>query len=345
MADHRTEEEPPEIERAIEDIEAENFNGEATIGEPFCGLLDGGMRFRGHSTKSAAFQNSDAQATQIGFVALAQGNGSGERVAGIRPGHDFEQRTDISDGAGHWADDANPGECAGARWKMSGGRNAAGRGLQSTDATKMGGHANGAAAIAADAASGTACGDGCGFSTAGAARGMRQVPGIAGFSSEEIVRLIGHQKFGRVRVPEEDSTGGFQTRDKRSVGARDVVLAKKRAGGARPGGDVNATFDGERNAMERAELSTSRCRRFRCARLLAGAFAIQMHESIQIWLACFNAFKMRFDDLYRRDFFRANFSGNFLDRVERRHVQGLVRERMRPRDAGQGCDEMREGPD
>ena len=54
---------------------------------------------------------------------------------------------------------------------------------------------------------------------------------------------------------------------------------------------------------------------------------------------------MRFDDLYGGDFFRANSYGNFLDRVERRHVRGLVRERMRPRDAGQGRGEMREGPD
>src|SRR5260370_10023791 len=106
----------------------------------------------------------------MGFVALAQGNRSGERVAGIRPGHDFEQQTDISDGAGHWADDANPGKCADARWKMSGGRNAARRGLQSTHATKMDRHANGAAAIATDPASGTACGEGCGFSTPGTAR-------------------------------------------------------------------------------------------------------------------------------------------------------------------------------
>ncbi len=54
---------------------------------------------------------------------------------------------------------------------------------------------------------------------------------------------------------------------------------------------------------------------------------------------------MRFDDLHGGDFFRANSYGNFLDRVERRHVRGLVRERMRPRDAGQGRGEMREGPD
>jgi len=58
---------------------------------------------------------------------------------------------------------------------------------------------------------------------------------------------------------------------------------------------------------------------------------------------------MRFDDLHGGDFFRANSFGNCLDRVERRHVQGLVRERMRPRDVGQGHDEMwrdemREGP-
>ena len=46
---------------------------------------------------------------------------------------------------------------------------------------------------------------------------------------------------------------------------------------------------------------------------------------------------MRFDDLHGGDFFRANSSGD------------MVRERMRPREAGQGHDEMwrdemREGP-
>ena len=53
----------------------------------------------------------------------------------------------------------------------------------------------------------TTCGDGGGFTSTGAAGRVREIPGVAGFSGEEIVCFVGHQKFGRVGVSEENGAG------------------------------------------------------------------------------------------------------------------------------------------
>jgi len=85
------------------------------------------------------------------------------RVAGIRAGHDFEERAHVGDRASQGTNDPDPTKSAGARREVAGCGNAAGRGLQSTDAAKMGGETNGAAAVTADAAHRATCSDGCGF--------------------------------------------------------------------------------------------------------------------------------------------------------------------------------------
>ena len=74
MANHGAEEEPPEFESAIEAVEAERFGSETLVGEKFCGVLDGGVRFRGCGAECGAFQNSDAQAARVDFVLRRQGN-------------------------------------------------------------------------------------------------------------------------------------------------------------------------------------------------------------------------------------------------------------------------------
>src|SRR5206468_3334995 len=107
---------------------------------------------RRKSRSAQAFENSDAHAAKLSLVVRTQGNWSGECVAGVRSEHHFEEGAHVCDGAGHWTDNADPGKSAGAWRKMSRGWNAAGRGLQSADSTKMRGDANGAAAIAAHAA-------------------------------------------------------------------------------------------------------------------------------------------------------------------------------------------------
>src|SRR5690349_24935364 len=111
---------------------------------------------------------------------------------------------------------------------MSGGGDAAGRGLQSADAAEMSGHANGAAAVTADAAHRATRGDGRGFSATRAAGRVGEFPRVAGFSGEKIVSFVGHQEFGRVGVSEENRSSGSQARDERGVGARNVVFTERR---------------------------------------------------------------------------------------------------------------------
>src|SRR5690242_16180063 len=137
IANHRAKEKPPQIEGAIEAVQPERFDCEATLGERFCGSLDGRARLWSSHAESVALENPDAQVAKLGFTVRAHGNGSGERVAGVRPGHYFEEGTHIGNGAGHGTDDADPGKSAGPRRKMSRGRNAAGRGLQPANSTEM----------------------------------------------------------------------------------------------------------------------------------------------------------------------------------------------------------------
>ncbi len=68
MANHRAEEEPPEFESAIEAVEAKRFESKTLVDEKFCGVLDGGVRFRGCGAECGTFQNSDAKAARVDFV-------------------------------------------------------------------------------------------------------------------------------------------------------------------------------------------------------------------------------------------------------------------------------------
>src|ERR671924_1223487 len=136
---------------------------------------------------------------------------------------------------------------------MPRGGNATGCGLESTDAAKMRGDANGAAAVATDAAHRATSGDGRGFSATRSACRVREIPRVAGSSGEKIVGFVGHEEFGCVGVAEENGSGGFQARNERSIRARDVIFAEKRASGAGPAGNVDAAFERERNAVKRAE--------------------------------------------------------------------------------------------
>ena len=74
VADHWTEEEPPEFESAIEAIEAKRFESEALVDEKSCGALDGGVSFRGCGAECGAFENSDADAARVDSVLRTQWN-------------------------------------------------------------------------------------------------------------------------------------------------------------------------------------------------------------------------------------------------------------------------------
>src|SRR6266851_1842304 len=80
-------------------------------------MLDGRARFWSCRTESLALQNSDAHAAQMTLSVCAHGNRSGERIACVRASHYFEEQTHVRDGAGHGADNADPGKSASARRK------------------------------------------------------------------------------------------------------------------------------------------------------------------------------------------------------------------------------------
>ena len=163
----------------------------------------------------------------MGVADEAKRNGGGGSVAGIGSGHHVKESAKIGDGAGHGADDSDPGKCACAGRKMSGGGNSAGCGLETADAGEVRGKANGAATVAADSAHGATGSDCRGFTAAGAARGAREIPGIAGFAGDAIVGFVGHEKFGRVGAGHENRSSGAQACDEDGVVFGDVVFAEQ----------------------------------------------------------------------------------------------------------------------
>jgi len=183
---------------------------------------------------------------------------------------------------------------------MSCCRDAAGSGLQAADSAEMRGQANGAAAVATNAAGRAAGGNGCSFAPAGTACGTGQIPGIAGFSAEEIIGFVGHQEFGRIGVAEEDGAGGFEAGDQRGVLLGNVVFAKKRTDGCGPTSDVDATLDGKGNSVERAEKQTAQDGGLRDGSLDACFLFAEVDEGIELGLAGGDAVEMGVHDFDRR---------------------------------------------
>jgi len=62
--------------------------------EKFCGVLDGGVRFRGCGAECGAFQNSDAEGARVDFILRRSGTVMQERRQ-IWTGHDFVEQTDV----------------------------------------------------------------------------------------------------------------------------------------------------------------------------------------------------------------------------------------------------------
>src|SRR5579859_7052938 len=177
----------------------------------------------------------------------------------------------------------------------------------------MGGDANGAAAIAANAAEGTTRGDGSGFAAAGAAAGARGIPGIAGAAGEAIVGFVGHEEFGSVRAAEEDCAGGAKALDDGGGAARSFVGAEKRTGGIGPAGDVEAAFYGERDAVKRADgfVMSNGLGRDDC--IFASGFRIEMNEGVYFRLESGDAGELGIDYFDRRNLFGAEKIGELRE--------------------------------
>jgi len=200
IADHRSKEEPPQLQRAIESLQLHRLDMEALLREELTRAVHGGLRFGRGGAERAALENSDAQAAQFHRANRAQGYRRGERVAGVRPCHHFEECAKIRSRARHRPHHANPRERACPRRKMSRGWNPARRRFESANSGKMSGRADGTAAIAAYPAHGTAAGNCRRFAAARAACGSGKVPGIGSFPGDAIVRFVGHQEFRRVGI-------------------------------------------------------------------------------------------------------------------------------------------------
>ena len=296
------EENPPELERAVEAGKTEGLDLKALGAEKLGSARDGGACFRSGLPERIAFQNADGMGAQFCISVSAKRDGRGESVAGIRAGHHVKKLANVRDGSSHGTNDGDPGECACAGRKMSGCRDAAGSRLQSTNATKVRRDADGAAAVAADSTNRAAGGDGGRFAATGAPGGVSEVPRIAGFSNQKIVGFVGHQEFGGIGVAEKNGASRFQPGDERGVLGGDVVFAKKRAGGAGPARDVDATLDGKRDTVKRPKTHPAHEGGFGGASLKARALFVEMHEGVELGLARPDALEMSVEYFDRRKF-------------------------------------------
>ena len=199
----------------------------------------------------------------------------------------------------------------------------------------MRGHSNGAAAVAANAACRAAGSDGCGFAAARAAGGVSHVPRIAGSSIDKIVGFVSFQEFGSVCVSEEDGSSGFQSSDERGIPLRQVFFAQKRTGGSGPAGDVDAAFDGERNAVKRREWITAQNGGLSDGGLNTGLVRVEMDEGVELRLARLDALEMGVDDFDGGEFFRADAFGDLLEGGKSGGEHGPMRESMRGSGEGQ----------
>src|SRR5205823_2548823 len=81
-----------------------------------------------------------------------------------------------------------------------------------------------------------------------------------------------------VGIAEKNGSGGSQAGDERSVGGREVIFGKKRTGGARPASDVDAAFEGDRNAVKKAQHLAAGDGGFCSAGLGASGASVQMDK-------------------------------------------------------------------
>ena len=138
-------------------------------------------------------------------------------------------RVGHSDGASHGADSPKERERPDARRKVPYAGDAAGRGLERTDACEVRGYTHGAPAVAAQAGRGHAGCEGRGFSPARSTGRSVEVPGIARSAVKQVRSLIGHQELGAIGGAQDERTRRSQARDNNGVFAGDVAAVQKAA--------------------------------------------------------------------------------------------------------------------
>ena len=192
---------------------------------------------------------------------------------------------------------------------MPGRGNAAGSGFEAADSGVVGGDADGASAVAADTGGGASRRDGSRFAPARAAGSARKVPGIVRPAVEEIIGLIGHQKFGDVGVAQNYGARGAKTGDECGVSVRRVSFPKQGAAFAEKTCDIHGAFKRDRYAVQRAEvvMRGSLCElRFGSAGAGKRSIGVYVNVGIEAGIQTFDAPEMSFDEFDGRNPASAN---------------------------------------
>lgn len=305
------EEEGPDVGGALEAARFKGLDGVAERFQQRGGAANGGSDFGIDRDVVKLFPEPDGG---IGGGEVAQRDGSGKRIGGIEGGECAEEQPKVGGVARHRAGDGVEAERIAEGREVAGGGDAAGSGLEAGDAAKMRGHANGAAAIAADAAGRAEGGDGGGFTAGGTAGSARRVGGMAGAAGDEVVGFVAGEQLGCVGLAEEDGAMATELRDGGGIGGGAMADAQAAADLGGQARNVEAVFDGDWHAVQRAQGLTARDGGFAGASFFESALGEYHGECVDRRIAALDLAQMGFDEFHRRKRTGANARSHFDER-------------------------------
>lgn len=245
------EEEVPGGDDALHGARHEGFDGDTLFFQEGRGGKEGAAH--GFVDGNAAPIFHEANATRLGGRG-SKGRGRDRQREGIIRVialQNFKEQFDIGDGAGHGADDAEEAARMGDGRLVAGGGAAAGGGLEADDAAEVGGHADGAAAITADAAGREIGGDGGSFAAAAAAGRAGVVEGVSRPAGDGVVGFVVGKKLRAVGFAEEDGAGLTEAGHGGGVAGGAVLEAVARAAEGGRAFEIERIFDGDRDTVQR----------------------------------------------------------------------------------------------
>ena len=199
------------------------------------------------------------------------------------------------------------------------------RWLQSANPRKMCGNSYRAAAVAPHPSRRTSRRNCRRFPAARSARCPLQIPRTIRPPVKSIVRLISHQKFRHIRIPQQNRASPSQSRHQRRVLRGNVAATQTAPTLARPPRHFQRTLHRNRHAMQRTQRIRMRTRpRLDCSlrnlRLLPRPIHIHMHKRIQLRIPPRIQFRnppqMRIHQLHRRNRPRTNLPCHLHSRKE-----------------------------
>jgi hypothetical protein len=208
---------------------------------------------------------------------------------------------------------------------MSGRRHAPRCRLQSANPGKMRRDAYRSAAIAPYSPRRTSRCNRRRFPAARSARCPLQIPRTIRPPVKSIVRLISHQKFRHIRIPQQNRASPSQSRHQRRIFRRDVAAPQSAPALARPPRHIHTTLRRNRYAVQQSKRIRVRTRpRSDCSlrnlRLLPRPIHVHMHKRIQLRIASRIQFRnppqMRIHQFHRRNRPRTNLLRHLHSRKE-----------------------------